>query len=80
MRTNFKRLKSDRIISKVNSTGINGVSLRKDGRYYVRIGHNGRSYYLGSYDDLEEARTIRSAAAANVRGDFDEWYYNKILL
>ena len=47
-----------------------GISLRRD-RYFVRIGVEGKTQYVGDYDTLREAEMALSLARADViRGTF----------
>ncbi len=45
-----------------SSTGLSGVTLAKDGRYYVRIGVNGKQRRFGAYSTKEEAAEVALAA------------------
>ena len=38
-----------------SSTGIRGVRREPSGRYVAQVGHNGKRYYAGTFDTLEEA-------------------------
>lgn len=38
-----------------STTGVRGVFLRRSGRPYARVGHNGAVYELGTFDTIEEA-------------------------
>ena len=49
-------------LTKRNTTGVVGVSQRKDGKYIARIYLNKKHVFLGSFSTLEEAASVRSAA------------------
>lgn len=44
-----------------NQAGIRGVHKEDSGRFSAKIGHNGKNYYLGTYDTEEEAISVRQA-------------------
>lgn len=46
-----------------NSTGIQGISyIKSKQKYVVRIGYEGKRYYIGAYRTLEEAKEARKKA------------------
>lgn len=47
-----------------SKSGIRGVIERRPGRWVAQVGHNGRTYYLGTFDTPEQAG---EAAAAKRR-------------
>lgn len=47
---------------KDNTSGIKGIYLNKSGNWYVGIGVNKKSKYLGTYRDFDEAVCTRLAA------------------
>ena len=52
-------------LRKSNKSGIMGVHTRSDnGKWSVRINHNGERYTLGSFDDFFEACCARKSAEA----------------
>lgn len=58
-----------------SSTGILGVSYHvRMGKYQARIQFQGKQYYLGTFDNLEDAAAARKAAEAKLYGDFLAWY------
>lgn len=57
-------------MNKLNTSGIIGVSRKKNGRWYARITFNGKKYYLGTYDTKEEAAAARKAAEDKYFGEF----------
>lgn len=61
-------------ISKNNTTGINGVSRLKNGKYRASIGYKNKTYSLIEDYDIEIARKGRSAADEAVEnGEFEKW-------
>lgn len=53
-----------------SSTGIRGVSPTKNGKYRVRLTFKGKTYYLGTYDTIEDATAARKEAEKKIYGDF----------
>ena len=45
--------------NKRNKTGVNGVSLTKQGKYYAQIGVNGKTVSLGYYSNIDDAIRVR---------------------
>lgn len=64
-------------IHKNNTTGIKGVSWRKDSRKYrAMIGYKYKIVWLGCSEDLETCATIRKMAVDAVNnGTFEDFYY-----
>lgn len=58
-------------LSKRNTSGIKGVSKKRDGKYQVYIGFKNSLIYLGTYDTLEEAAAARLEA--------EDKYYKPLL-
>ena len=59
-------------LSKANTSGVRGVSFKKDkNKYKATIGFQKKTYFLGYYDNLEEAKKAREKA--------EEKYYKPIL-
>ncbi len=59
-------------LSKANTSGVRGVSFKKDkNKYKATIGFKGRTYFLGYYDKLEDAKKAREKA--------EEKFYKPIL-
>mgnify|MGYP002511587032 CR=1 FL=1 len=56
-----------------NSTGITGVSLR-NGKYRAYINFKKKQYYLGTYENIEDAIKARKIAEKEIYGPFLEWY------
>jgi len=58
-----------------NTSGYNGVYLnRKIGKWSAQITFKGRTYYLGSFDNIEDAVKARKTGE-EMHDDFLEWYY-----
>ena len=54
-----------------NKSGIKGVSWSKrNSKWLVHIGHNGKVLHLGLFDTIEAAREVREAAARRLHGSF----------
>lgn len=47
-----------------------GVTRRSTGRYQARVDSNGRCYYLGTYDTVEEASAAYATKANELFGEF----------
>lgn len=62
--------------NKNNTSGHNGVSRCKNGKYRAYINFQRKQYYLGMYDSPEEARAIRLEAENKIYGGFLNWYAN----
>lgn len=52
----------NRGISKNNTSGVKGVSKRKNGNWQAGIRFNGTSYYLGTFEKIEDAIKSRKNA------------------
>lgn len=57
-----------------NTSGYVGVQIRGN-RYIATIGFKGKSYYLGSFCNIDEAIQARQNAEKTMHGAFLEWYY-----
>lgn len=57
-----------------NSTGFKGVHPQADGkgRWFARIGHNGKIKHLGTFDTKDEAIAARKQAEINLYGEFSK--------
>lgn len=65
-------------VSKNNTTGSNGVSKLKNGKYRASIGYKNKVYSLVEDYDIEVARSARMDAEEAVKnGNFDEWIANR---
>lgn len=59
-------------LSRANTSGVRGVSFKKDkNKYKATIGFKKKTYFLGYYDNLEDAKKARERA--------EEKYYKPIL-
>lgn len=59
-----------------NTSGYNGVYLnKKTHKWIAQIGFKGKTYYLGSYDKIEDAAKARQTAEEKMYGEFLAWYY-----
>lgn len=59
-------------LSKANTSGVRGVSFKKDkNKYRARIGFKKKTYFLGYFDNIEDAKKAREKA--------EEKYYKPIL-
>lgn len=66
---------SKRLIS-TNTSGYNGVyKSKKTGKWNAQICFKSKTYYLGSYDKIEDAVQARKKAEDRIYGEFLEWYY-----
>mgnify|MGYP001402967848 CR=1 FL=1 len=67
-----------RKINKNSTTGIVGVSQiksgRKIGKYRAYINFRRKQYFLGEYEDIEDAKIAREVAEKEIHGEFLEWY------
>lgn len=59
-------------VNKNSSTGVNGVSRVKDGRYRAYINFRRKQYHLGVYDRLEDAVDARKKAETLFQDFLDE--------
>ena len=65
-------------LSSNNSSGHNGVYLnRKNNRWIAQITFKRKTYYLGSFLEIEDAVMIRKEAEKQIYGEFLEWYYEQ---
>lgn len=63
-------------MSKSNTSGVTGVSLfKKTGKWKASIKHNGKTYHLGYFNDIEEARAARTEA--NIKYNFHKNHGDK---
>lgn len=55
-----------------NTSGITGVSWKKKiGKWQAQIGHNGKTIYLGVFDELEDAKKVRREAEIKYFGEYN---------
>jgi len=61
-----------------NSSGYNGIYFnRKNQKWIAQITFKRKTYYLGSYEKIEDAVLIRKEAETQIYGSFLEWYYSQ---
>ncbi len=73
--TLLEAARRQRLIS-TNSSGYNGVyQNKKNGKWIAQITFKGKTYYLGSFVNIEDAAKIRKVAEERMYGEFLEWYY-----
>lgn len=58
-----------------NTSGFRGVNLQKNGKYRASIGFKGRRFYLGTYDTMQEAVSVRMEAEEKIHDGFVKAYY-----
>lgn len=59
-------------------TGFKGVTFSKDkGKYFARITKDGRKYFLGYYDSIEDAINARIVAENSMFGDYSYFISRK---
>ena len=74
LQTYPSRIKNNKL-SVNNTSGINGVTWnRKEQKWCARIGFQKKTYYLGLYDDINEAAQARKNAEERLFLPFLEWY------
>ena len=56
-----------------NTSGVRGVSKYRD-KWRASITFKKKTYYLGTFTDLEEAIKIRKKAESVLYGEFLDWY------
>lgn len=67
-------LKPD-LMFKHNTSGFRGVSRnKKNGKYRAYIKFRKKDYWLGTFDNIEEAIKARKQAEDNMFGEFLKWY------
>lgn len=60
---------------KNNTSGYKGVSWSKtNSKWQARIQFQGKSYFLGYYDDINVAAEVRQQAETEIQKDFWKWY------
>lgn len=62
-------------LGKNNTSGVKGVSyIKRTGKYRAVIGYKNKNYFLGDYETISKAGTIRKKAVEMVKnGKFEEW-------
>ena len=74
--TNLISIGGNRSVNKNNTSGCNGVSYHEKNRKwraYITFQH--KQYYLGMYENIEDAIAARKEAEERIYGNFLEWYY-----
>ena len=61
-----------------NKSGYNGVYRNSGGLWSAQITFRGRTYYLGSYEDIQDAVKARRKGE-EMYEEFLNWYYNEFL-
>lgn len=73
-KTSIPRLTS-KGLQRNNTSGVRGVSWHKALKKWIAyIQFQGVKYYLGYYEDINEAKRIRQEAEKELHKDFWEWY------
>lgn len=74
--TNIRNLTSK--IPKNNKSGVKGVSWNtKRKKWVAQIRFQGKNYYLGRYEKIEDAIFARKEAEEKMFGEFLKWYENE---
>ena len=74
--TLLEAARHQRLLS-VNSSGYNGVYWnKKNEKWAAQITFKGKTYYLGSFEKIEDAVKARKTAEERFFGAFLEWYYD----
>lgn len=56
-----------------NTSGVKGVSFfPKSGKWRAQIRYSGKNYYLGLYDNIQDATDVREGAAQFIRDNFND--------
>lgn len=62
-------------LSSNNTSGCTGVGFNKrKNKWYASIMFQGKTYWLGYYENKDDAIRIRKEAEEKLHGDFIEWY------
>ena len=59
--------------TKLNTTGVRGVTLKKDGKYQAVLTFRKKRYYLGRFNTLEEAAKARKQAEIMVEEYLEQY-------
>ena len=57
-----------------NTTGVKGVYRNKKGKYIARIAFQGKQYWLGAFEELEDAADARRQAEEAINNTVVEFY------
>lgn len=72
--TSVNKLTTD-LLQKNNTSGVRGVSWHKGNKKWcARVMYQKETYYLGYYDNLEDAEKAVRTARKHFLNDFMEWY------
>lgn len=64
-------------LTATNTSGHNGVyHNQRTQKWVAQIGFQGKNYYLGAYNSIDEAVKARKKAEERVYGEFLDWYYD----
>lgn len=74
--TNIAYLKSNKL-SKVNKSGVRGVSQKKNGKWLAQITFKRKNYNLGTYENFEDAVKARKEAEEKFFKPIIEKYIDK---
>lgn len=74
--TNVAYLKSNKL-SKVNKSGVRGVSQKKNGKWLAQITFKRKNYNLGTYENFEDAVKARKEAEEKFFKPIIEKYIDK---
>ena len=55
-------------LPKNNTTGVRGVYIRENGKYRAQIKYKGKTYNLGTFETLEQAKEARKIAEQKIWG------------
>lgn len=67
--TNVAYIKSDKL-SKANTSGVKGVSKKKNGKWLAQITFKRKAYNLGTYEKKEDAIKARKEAEEKLHKNF----------
>ena len=72
------QIKDGEIINSRNTSGYTGVYFNKRRKkWYAEIKFQKKTYYLGSYTNIDDAIFVRKFAENRLHGDFFDWYNNE---
>jgi hypothetical protein len=61
----------NRILNKNNNSGIKGVYWnKKSNKWHTQIKYNNKCFYLGSFDDIDDAKLARQNKSTELFGEF----------
>lgn len=63
------------LMYKHNTSGYRGVSqIKRNGKYRAYIQFKKKEYWLGQFENIEDAIQVRKEAEENIFGEFLKWY------